>query len=153
MPRPEHIHETKNLPCSHRGAPHITSFKEVRQRASNTEVRTEIRIMYSHTMHPICTVDQQTMFLGLSVGELSQLPSKRARCCRLTEQIRPNGNHLLTKSTDQGSKATKAFPASTPRISKHGLFCRKLECAITHWPHRIAGPNPLATCRSSAIAS
>ena len=57
------------------------------------------------------------------------------------------------KYRPRGSKATKALPASTPRISKHGLFFRKLECAITHWPHRVAGPNPRATCRSSAIAS
>ena len=30
--------------------------------------------------------------------------------------------HLLTQSVDQCSKATKAKPASTPQISKHGLF-------------------------------
>ena len=147
------IYETKILPCSHRGAPHITSFKEVRQRASNTEVQTEIRIKYSHTMHPICTVDQQTMPLGLTVERIVTVTFKEGKMLSSHRTDQTNGNHLLTKSTDQGSKATKALPASTPRISKHGLFFRKLECAIKHLPHRIAGPNPRATCRSSSIGS
>ena len=138
---------------SQRCTTYITSFKEVRQRASNTEVQTEIRIKYSHTMHPICTVDQQTMPLGLSVERTVTVTIKEGKMLSSHRTDQTNGNHLLTKSTDQGSKATKALPASTPRISKHGLFCRKLECTFTHLPHRIAGPNPLAICRSSAIAS
>ena len=84
------------------------------------------------TKHRIYTADQQIIFLGLSAERTVTVTIKEGKMLSSHRTNQTKKYCSLTQSEDPCFKATKARPASTPPISKHGLFCRKLECAFTH---------------------